>query len=138
MTFNDTRPAESPHRRPRPWLMLTPPVPCPPQTAMSPPPPFPFYARAKFSYKGTYPEDLVFRKGCVVLVLSVVAEGEWWKARALAEDGTEMDDPEEGNVPMGYFAIIEGVSTLVAICSRSLVALRKADGRWRQMSAMDS
>ena len=73
----------------------------------------PFYAKARFSYKGTYPEDLVFTKNSLVLVLSVVAEGAWWRARALAEDGSEMDDPREGNVPMSYFNVLEDVSRLL-------------------------
>lgn len=68
----------------------------------------PFYVKAKFSYKGTYPEDLVFTKGAVLVVLEVVAAGEWWKARKLAEDGTEME--EEGNVPQAYFSILKDVS----------------------------
>lgn len=71
----------------------------------------PFYVKAKFSYKGTYPEDLVFTKGAVLVVSEVVAAGEWWKARRLAEDGTEMEGEEaEGNVPMGYFTILKDVS----------------------------
>lgn len=70
-----------------------------------------FYVKAKFSYKGTYPEDLVFTKGAVLVVLEVVAAGEWWKARKLNEDGTEMEGEEAvGNVPMGYFTVLTDVS----------------------------